>query len=126
MLSLRRARIARPARELAADLALASLLTAIFVALAMSVTGESFSIPTVEDAALLVAYGAIAQVFGWLLITSSLPVLPPSRVGLVLLLQPTLAFVWDVVIFSRTFTSLEASGAALAIFAIYLGSQRRD
>ena len=44
-------------------------------------------------------------------------------VGLLLLLQPTLAFVWDVLIFGRAFGVTEVSGAALALFAIYLGSR---
>lgn len=125
MLSLRQAHAVEPSRDLSVHLAIASLLTAAFLGAAMGLTGESFVIPTWRDAGLLVAYGAVAQVLGWLFIASSLPVLPPSRVGLILLLQPTLAFVWDVLIFARGFTPLEAAGVVVALIAIYLGSQRR-
>jgi len=50
---------------------------------------------------------------------------PASRVGLILLLQPTLAFIWDVLIFARPFGTQEIAGAALAIAAIGLGSRPR-
>jgi drug/metabolite transporter (DMT)-like permease len=48
-----------------------------------------------------------------------------SRAGLLLLLQPALTFVWDVLFFGRPTTAPEALGAALAIGAIYMGSARR-
>ena len=42
----------------------------------------------------------------------------------VLLLQPALAFIWDVVLFDRPTAVLEVVGAMLALVAIYLGSAR--
>lgn len=47
-----------------------------------------------------------------------------SQVGLILLLQPMLAFVWDVLFFRRSFGGVQLAGAALALAAIYLGSLR--
>ncbi|MDH3433815.1 MAG: EamA/RhaT family transporter, partial [Gammaproteobacteria bacterium] len=43
--------------------------------------------------------------------------------GLALLLQPTLSFVWDVLFFARPMSLTELAGAAIALFAIYLGSR---
>ena len=47
-----------------------------------------------------------------------------SRVGLILLLQPLLAFVWDVLFFSRSITLVELTGAILTLFGIYLGMKK--
>ena len=44
--------------------------------------------------------------------------------GLILLLQPLLAVVWDVLFFARAFTLIEGIGALLVLLAIYLGSRR--
>jgi drug/metabolite transporter (DMT)-like permease len=41
---------------------------------------------------------------------------------LILLLQPSLAFVWDVVLFDRPTQATEVLGAVLALVAIYLGA----
>jgi hypothetical protein len=38
----------------------------------------------------------MSQTMGWLLITHSLPRIPAAVAGLLLLLQPSLFFVWDV------------------------------
>ena len=54
------------------------------------------------------------------MITSSLNQVPVSQVGLALLLQPALSFVWDVWFFDRGFSALEAAGAALVLVAIWL------
>jgi drug/metabolite transporter (DMT)-like permease len=108
------------------DVALASLAGALVLLLMMAFTGESLRVSQPRDAALLTGYALCATVFGWVLISSSLEHLSPGRVGLVLLLQPTLAFGWDVLLLGRGFTALEALGAALALVAIYLGSRGRS
>ena len=46
-----------------------------------------------------------------------------ARVGLILLLQPTLSYVWDVWFFHHPMTSTQIVGAVLALIAIYLGSR---
>jgi len=42
----------------------------------------------------------------------------------VLLLQPTLAFTWDVLFFHRPTDVTDVVGAGLALAAIYLGTTR--
>ena len=68
----------------------------------------------------------IAQVLGWLAIYHSLSKLPASRAALILLLQPTFASIWGAILFHETLTLLQLGGAALTLFAIYLGSARRN
>jgi len=85
------------------------------------VINESFVIPDVQSWFALVGYGLFPQVLGWVLISKGLPKIEASRAGLILLLQPTFAFVWDILFFSRATTLLELLGALIALFAIYLG-----
>lgn len=105
------------------DLALASLISAGCLGVGAWVEGVPLIVTSARDGGLLVAYALVAQVLGWMLISSALGHVPASRVGLILLLQPALAFVWDVLLFARPVTVRESVGAALALGGIYLGSR---
>jgi drug/metabolite transporter (DMT)-like permease len=78
----------------------------------------------VSDAIWLLLYGVLANAVGMLFIASSLSKVTTTEVGLALLLQPTCSFIWDILFFGRTLSAIEASGAVLALAAIYLGSSR--
>ncbi|MDH4351527.1 MAG: DMT family transporter [Gemmatimonadota bacterium] len=87
--------------------------------------GESLAVPDLRTGAILVAYGITAQGLGWLLISRGIPYVEATRAGLVLLLQPALAFVWDILFFGRPTGETDAVGALLALSAIYFGGRRR-
>lgn len=125
ILALRRARAASPEGSIASDLMIVSLVSAACLYAGSGMAGPGITLPDPGSAWLLAAYALVAQVVGWLLISGSLPHVPASRVGLILLLQPTLAFIWDILIFARAFGPRELAGAALAIAAIGLGSLPR-
>ena len=79
-----------------------------------------------EDADMtLAAYGVLCQGVGWIVISWAVVRVEASRVGLLLLLQPTLTFVWDILFFGRPTTTVEILGASLTLVAIYFGSTRR-
>lgn len=118
-------RMAQQSGSTFATITLATLFTGLFLGLFSAAHGESFAVPGLRSWLVLVAYGVVSQVLGWLLITSGIGRMEASRVGLVLLLQPTLAFVWDVLFFSRPTTLVEVAGAVLALCAIYLGTVGR-
>ena len=124
LLSLRQASFRSQGRGPTGDLALVSLGTALLLGLASVPAGESLAITTLSDGFWLTTYAVASQVIGWMLITSSLPHVPASRAGLLLLLQPTLSFIWDILFFGRPVTIYEGTGAIIALFAIWLGSQR--
>ncbi|MBW3568235.1 MAG: DMT family transporter [Proteobacteria bacterium] len=106
-------------------LATVSSLVCALVLLPLAVaSGESLVIPTWRDFGWLVTYGIVAQLLGWVLISHSLPKLDASAVGLILLLQPVSAFVWDFTLFDRRLEPVQFIGGAIALVAIYLGSQR--
>jgi drug/metabolite transporter (DMT)-like permease len=125
LLSLRWAVRRREGLAPEANLALVSLACAAILLPAVLRSGESLAAPTLADWGWLLIYGVVCHALGWVLISRGLMSLPASRAGLVLLLQPTLAFVWDLLFFARPTTWLEAGGAALAVIAIYLGAISR-
>ena len=82
-------------------------------------------IPDTQTWWVLIAYGILCQAAGWIIISRALRRVDASRAGLVLLLQPTLTFVWDVLFFQRPTTPVELVGATIALGAIYLGNRGR-
>ncbi|MEM9058400.1 MAG: DMT family transporter [Pseudomonadota bacterium] len=127
LLCLRRLGELGAANSGAAHLATVSLASAAMLLPVVYLSGESLAIPTLRDGVLLVSYALTSQVVGWLIIVRCLPGVPASRAGVILLLQPLLSFVWDVLLLDRPVTWFEAAGAALALLAIWLGtSARRD
>jgi len=106
------------------EVAVVSAVCAVFLGLTVLAEGGSLAIPTWTDAAWLLGYGILSHTIGWLLIASSLRQVSTTQAGLALLLQPTLSFVWDVLLFDRPMQPMEFAGAAIALTAIYLGSRK--
>ena len=124
-LSLRRLQSSSDRTTPTANLAVVSLITAMFLFLLILVEGDSLIVPDVPSALALGAYGLFSQVVGWVLISKGLPGVRASLAGLLLLLQPLLAFIWDMVFFGCTLTVLKMTGTLMTLLAIYLGSTRR-
>lgn len=111
-----------PSREIA----VVSLAAAAILGAGALAEGESLALSQGGDVIWLVCYGVLSHGVGMLFITSSLPHITPTQAGLALLLQPTLSFAWDVLLFDRSMKLIELGGAAIALFAIYLGSRTRS
>jgi drug/metabolite transporter (DMT)-like permease len=111
-----------PSREIA----IVSLVGAAILGAAALAEGEALTITQRGDLTWLICYGVLSHGIGMLFITSSLPHVTTTQAGLALLLQPTLSFAWDVLFFARSMTLVELCGAAIALFAIYLGSRSRS
>ncbi|MCD4744221.1 MAG: DMT family transporter [Desulfobacteraceae bacterium] len=103
-------------------LMMVSLVTAFFLAMEMIRSGDTFTIPTIKSFFALGSLGLFSQSVGWILIINVLPHVRASYSGLILLLQPALAFVWDVLFFHRPTTLLNWAGVILALFAIYIAT----
>jgi len=108
-----------------AAITVVSLVTAAILAVTMGVEHASFVIPSWNDAGWLLLYGLVPQVLGWVLISHSMNKVGASQVGLVLLLQPACAFIWDGIFFGRRFTAVELTGAIVTLVAIYLGTLKK-
>jgi drug/metabolite transporter (DMT)-like permease len=102
-----------------------SLVCMVFMAGVSLLGGASFRIPDGGSLLALVGVGVVSTTLGWSLISSALRDAPATLASLVLLLQPALSFVWDVLIFGRPTAAHEIFGIGLILAAIFLGSQRR-
>jgi drug/metabolite transporter (DMT)-like permease len=105
-----------------ANLAVISLVSGLLLGLVAYQQRESFTIPDLQSLFSLGAYGLLSQVCGWLLITNGLPRIRSSLAGLLILLQPSLSFTWDILFFDRPTDFFGVMGAVIALTAIYLGT----
>ena len=126
MLFMRQAQIdskhVLPVREIA----IMSLLVALSLGVIAQVEGESLTINSLQDLSLLLAYGLFSHATGLILIASALAKVTTAEVGIVLLLQPSLSFIWDVLLFNRSFTLVEFIGVSMVLVAIYMSSKRTE
>jgi len=103
-------------------LLLISIATAIILGPLVGISGKSFAIPGPGSLVSLVCLALFSQTIGWAFIARSLPNLLPSLAGLILLLQPALAFLWDVLLFDRPTSAVQWGGVLVVLAAIYLGA----
>ena len=126
MLFMRQAQIdskhVLPVREIA----IMSLLVALSLGVIAQMEGESLAINSLQDLSLLLAYGLFSHATGLILIASALAKVTTAEVGIVLLLQPSLSFIWDVLLFNRSFTMVEFIGVSMVLIAIYMSSKRTE
>ena len=106
-------------------LCVSSLLSAAVLAAAVAFEGDSFALPDAQSWSALLGLALFGQVFGWVLLTRAMPQLPASLIGLLLLLQPALSFVLDVILFARPTRALDWIGVGLSLAGIFIGSYRR-
>ncbi len=109
-----------------AAMAVLSLAGAAILALVAVWRGDSFLLPSAQSLLSLLGLGLVGQGIGWLAISFGLSRTRPAVAGLVLLLQPTLSYVWDVLFFHKPTGLVELCGVALALGGIYLGSSRTE
>lgn len=125
LLTMRRAQREERRLSAVANLAVVTTVTTILLVGASVTRGEELGIPNATTWVVLLAYGVFCQAIGWIVISRALPDVDASRAGLLLLMQPTLTFIWDILFFSRPTTAVETLGAVMALAAIYLGTARR-
>lgn len=102
-----------------------SIASTVVLGFVTPLTGSSFAIPDAGSLLALIGAGVVSTTIGWSMISSAIKTIPATLAGLVLLLQPTLAFVWDVLFFDRPTGMLEVFGIILILSAIYIGSYRK-
>ena len=103
-----------------------SFSAAVFLAAEVAQSNDSFRIPDLQSLFSLVALGVLSHALGWILIANALPKIRTSISGLILLLQPALAFVWDVLFFQRQTSLVNWVGVLITLVAIYLGMARKS
>ncbi len=114
-----------PGADPTASLAIICLLAALLLVPVALREPHGLRVGTPVTAAVLLGYALVAQVVAWWLIASALPHVRAAQAGLLLLLQPTLAFIWDMTFFGRPTDLQDIAGALLALAAIYMGTVGR-
>ncbi len=121
LLGLRQAR-SDGQQTIFATLMLVSLGSAILLGGTLVADGESFLLPDLRAFFALLALGLFSQCIGWVSIAGAIHRIRASLVGLILLLQPALSFLWDVLFFDRPTDLSNWAGVCLTLVAIYLGT----
>jgi drug/metabolite transporter (DMT)-like permease len=99
-----------------------TLCSALLLGAKMAVSGDSFILPSFKAFTALLALGLFSQCVGWVMIAGAIHRIRASLVGLILLLQPALSFLWDVLLFDRATNPGNWAGVGLTLLAIYLGT----
>ena len=102
-----------------------SLATAAILFIASILQHESLHVARLQDWYYVFAYAILCQLIGWYLITKSLTKFSISTAGFILLLQPGLSFIWDVLFFHRTTSGIEYIGLSITLVAIYLSASSK-
>jgi drug/metabolite transporter (DMT)-like permease len=106
-------------------LTLVSWATTLYLGIKAYLGGDSFNIPDAQSWGALLALGLLSQVIGWIIITNALPRVRASLIGLILLLQPSVSFICDVLFFQRATSPVNWLGFFMVLAAIYLGMARK-
>lgn len=106
------------------NIALVTVATTALMAVETPIFGGSFAILDTRSLWAMIAYGVFSQGVGWYLISKSLPRVDVSAAGLIILLQPALTFLWDMLFFARPTSSLDLMGLCAVLVAIYIGATR--
>jgi drug/metabolite transporter (DMT)-like permease len=122
LLTLRKIQASDKPLSASANMLVISLSTAFFLAVSLAYKHTSISLPDMQTVVSLFSYAVFSQVAGWVLISKGLPYVRASLAALLLLTQPTFAFIWDILFFSRETSLLNGAGAVLTLAAIYMGS----
>ncbi len=125
MLSLRHVQSMPQSLSPMANLGVLSLLCASILAAVVLFEADTFVIADLQSGFSVLALGVLCQVVGWVLITKTMPTLPTSIVGLLLLLQPAMSMLWDVLFFNRPTGLMDGAGLAMVLCGIYLATLKK-
>jgi drug/metabolite transporter (DMT)-like permease len=125
LLTMRNVEASKNKLSTSSNLAVVGLSTALLMSIVVYFEGNSFVIPNLKSGLSLLALGVIPQVIAWVLITKSMPHLPASIVGVLLLLQPALSMLWDILLFDRPMSSYDLIGFFMVLAGVYLATVRR-
>lgn len=104
------------------NLTIITVVAALTLFTTVILNQESLVIPDTPSFIYLLCYGILCQVVGWSIIVNTLPQIKASLTGFILLLQPALSFVWDVLLFDRVLNWYISIGIVVTLTAIYLGT----
>lgn len=101
-------------------LCLSSAGCALLLGIAAAVEGDSFAIPDGQTAAMLVVLAVFGHCLAWVLISQAMQALAAGMVGLLLLVQPIVAYLLDIAVFPHMPTSRQWLGLAVSLAGIFV------
>jgi drug/metabolite transporter (DMT)-like permease len=125
MLSLRHVQTDESGLSAIANLGITSVFTALILFAELTIEGLDIILPNTQAWVSLLILGIFCQVIGWLLITQSMPKLSTSIVGVLLLLQPALSMLWDILFFYRPMSKMDIIGLGMVLFGVYLATVKK-
>ena len=87
--------------------------------------GHSFAIPDLRTFAILLLLAGIGHCLAWSLISRAMAKLPVTLVGLLLLLQPLVAFLLDVLVLHHDANPREWLGLGVALAGIFVAGMKK-
>ena len=126
LITLRWSSRKQPIPDIVVFMAWISLFSAFFLGFSGWVEAVPILPPDAASWIYLISLGLVAQALGWWAIAWSLARVVTAKAGLILLMQPTLAMVWGVLMFSEQFELTQALGAVITLVAIYFGGLRSN
>ncbi len=126
LLCVRQTRKVKDPLPAVSNMAQISLTSALILFVMIPFSGMSLEIVSFKSFINLAAYGVICQAGAQLLVSIGLGKTKASVSGILILLQPALVYVWDIVIFSKPVYLLEFAGFVLTLFAVYLGVPKKN
>ena len=99
--------------------------TALLLAAMVGAEGASFAIPDLRVLLILLALAGIGHCLAWSLISRAMARLPVTLIGLLLLLQPLVAFLLDVLVLQHQAQPREWLGLGLALAGIFVAGMKR-
>ncbi|RMH87606.1 DMT family transporter [Lysobacter pythonis] len=101
-------------------LCLASFGSAFFLGLMGVAEGASFAIPSWRSFAILLTLAGIGHCLSWILISRSIAVLSVGMVGLLLLFQPMVAYLLDVILLDHPTNPRQWAGLGVTLAGIFV------
>ena len=106
-------------------LCLAAFGSAVCLGLMGVVEGASFALPSWESFGILLTLAAIGHCLSWILISRSIQVLSVAMVGLLLLFQPMVAYLLDVVLLDHPTSPRQWAGLLVTMAGIFVAGLKR-
>lgn len=101
-------------------LCLAAFGSALVLGLMGMAEGNSFAIPGWRSFLILLTLAAVGHCLSWILISRSIQVLSVGMVGLLLLTQPAVAYLLDVLLLDKSTSPREWAGLAITLAGIFV------
>ena len=105
-------------------LCLAAFGSALCLGLLGWAEGEAFAPPSMQVWGILLALAAVGHCLSWILISRSMVVLPVALAGLLLLAQPIVAYLLDVLVLDLMPTPRQWAGLAVSLAGIFVAGMK--